>query len=125
MNPTLTNRSVLIFEGAGFIGSNWPEYLLTQTHANVHISDNLSRPKVEQNLRWLRAVAKGTNRLKVSLADVRDDRAVAKAVSGASEIDHFAAQVAVTTSLENPGNDFEINAAGTLNILEAARQSGS
>src|SRR5205085_4782143 len=63
--------------------------------------------------------------LKVTVADVRDANAVAKAVYAASEIYHFAAQVAVTTSLDDPRADFEVNAGGTLNILEAARRSGS
>ncbi len=125
MNSSSTKRCVLIFGGAGFIGSNWANYLLTQTEAHVHIFDNLSRRKVEHNLQSLQTLARGTNRLKISVADVRDARAVEKAVCGASEIYHFAAQVAVTTSLENPRNDFEVNALGTFNILEAARHSGN
>ena len=119
------NRSVLIFGGAGFIGSNWAEHLLTKTDADVHIFDNLSRRKVEHNVKWLKSRAGAGSRLKVTIADIRDARAVAKAVSTATEIYHFAAQVAVTTSLEDPRSDFEVNAGGTLNILEAARQSGN
>ena len=125
MSFSLTNRSVLIFGGAGFIGSNWAEYLLTRTDANVHIFDNLARRKVEHNVKWLKSRPGAASRLKFTIADVRDARAVRKAVYGASEIYHFAAQVAVTTSLEDPRHDFEVNAGGTLNILEAARQSGN
>ncbi len=125
MSSSSTSRSVLIFGGAGFIGSNWADHLLTNTDANVHIFDNLSRSKVEHNLNWLRARRSAASRLKVTVADIRDRRAVAKAVHGATEIYHFAAQVAVTTSLDDPRNDFEVNAGGTLNILEAARQSGN
>jgi CDP-paratose 2-epimerase len=125
MSASSKTRSVLIFGGAGFVGSNWAQHLLTKTDAKVHIFDNLSRSKVEHNLHWLQSLAQGTERLEISIADVRDKRAVEKAVSGASEIYHFAAQVAVTTSLDNPRSDFEINAGGTLNILEAARQSGN
>jgi CDP-paratose 2-epimerase len=125
MSFSLTKRSVLIFGGAGFIGSNWAEYLLTRTDAQVHIFDNLARRKVEQNLKWLKSRPGAASRLKFTIADVRDARAVAKAVYGASEIYHFAAQVAVTTSLADPRHDFEVNAGGTLNILEAARQSGN
>ena len=125
MNSPSSKRCVLIFGGAGFIGSNWASYLLTHTDANVHVFDNQSRRRVEHNLRWLQNLVKGTDRFKVSIADIRDLRAVEKAVSRASEIYHFAAQVAVTTSLEDPRNDFEINAAGTFNILEAARKSGN
>lgn len=118
-------RSVLIFGGAGFIGSNWAERLLTNTDAHVHIFDNLSRGKVKHNLQWLQKVAEGTDRLRVTIADVRDAREVNKAAASATEIYHFAAQVAVTTSLDNPRNDFEVNVGGTLNILEAARHSGN
>ena len=125
MNSAAKMRSVVIFGGAGFIGCNWAQYLLRNTNAKVHIFDNLSRRNVEHNVRWLQSLAKGTNRLKVTVADVRDLRAVEKTVSGASEVYHFAAQVAVTTSLDNPRNDFEVNAAGTFNILEAARRSGN
>jgi CDP-paratose 2-epimerase len=124
MKVTLPTRSVLIFGGAGFVGSNWAHHLLTHTDAHVHIFDNLSRRRVENNLRWLQKAAEGKNRLKVTIADVRDASAVEKAVIGATEIYHFAAQVAVTTSLDDPRSDFEVNAGGTFNILEAARQSG-
>ncbi|MBV8051853.1 MAG: GDP-mannose 4,6-dehydratase [Acidobacteriaceae bacterium] len=118
-------RSALIFGGAGFIGSNWAHHLITNTDAQVHIFDNLSRPRVQYNLRWLENSASGTGRLKVTVADIRDAAAVWKAVSTATDIYHFAAQVAVTTSVDDPRNDFEVNAGGTLNILEAARQSGN
>lgn len=124
MTSSLATRETLIFGGAGFVGSNLAHHLLTKTNANVHIFDNLSRRKVEHNLAWLQTLAKGTDRLKISVADVRDADAVAKAVYAATEIYDFAAQVAVTTSLDDPRADFEVNALGTLNILEAARKSG-
>src|SRR5438105_5151221 len=125
MASSIPTREVLIFGGAGFVGSNLAQHLLNQTHANVHLFDNLSRRKVEHNVQWLQKLAKGTGRLKVTVADVRDANAVAKAVYAASQIYHFAAQVAVTTSLDDPRADFEVNAGGTLNILEAARRSGN
>src|SRR6266550_7351253 len=116
-------RSVLIFGGAGFIGCNWAHHLLTKTDARVHVFDNLSRSGVEHNLRWLRQEPSAAGRLKVTIGDVRDAEAVRKAVSSATEIYHFAAQVAVTTSVIDPRSDFEVNVGGTLNILEAARTS--
>ncbi len=125
MPARLPSRSVVIFGGAGFIGSNWAHYLLAHTDANVHVFDNLSRRKVEHNLRWLQKLPQSSGRLKVSIADVRDAREVARAIHAATEIYHFAAQVAVTTSLDDPRADFEINAGGTFNILEAARLSGN
>lgn len=123
MTRSARSGSVLIFGGAGFIGSNWAHYLLTNTDANVRIFDNLSRPNVQHNLRWLEKNA--NNRLQVTIADVRDAKAVHKAVASADQIYHFAAQVAVTTSIDDPRDDFEVNAGGTFNILEAARKSGN
>jgi CDP-paratose 2-epimerase len=117
-------RSVLIFGGAGFVGSNWAFHLLDTSDARIHIFDNLSRPGVEQNLKWLRRKSTDAERLKFTLGDVRDAAAVARAAQGATEIYQFAAQVAVTSSVTDPKHDFEINALGTLNVLEAARKSG-
>jgi CDP-paratose 2-epimerase len=123
INKSVPFGSVLIFGGAGFIGSNWAYRLLRNTDANIHIFDNLSRRGVHQNLRWLQNEARDSDRLKITIGDVRDAMMVQKAVQSASEIYHFAAQVAVTSSLEDPRFDFEVNVGGTLNILEAARKS--
>jgi CDP-paratose 2-epimerase len=123
MGKLLPFRSVLIFGGAGFIGSNWAYRLLQSTDARVHIFDNLSRLGVRQNLAWLRRVPGASERLKVTIGDVRDAELVERAVRDVAEIYHFAAQVAVTSSLEDPRHDFEVNVGGTLNILEAARKS--
>ena len=109
---------ILITGGAGFIGSNVAHRLLTGGQ-QVLILDNLSRPGVEQNLAWLRDLH--GKRLEVAIADVRDRDAVRQAVEGAHTVFHFAAQVAVTTSLADPQEDFSVNAQGTLNVLEAAR----
>ncbi|PYP84033.1 MAG: CDP-paratose 2-epimerase [Candidatus Angelobacter sp. Gp1-AA117] len=117
-------RSVLIFGGAGFIGSNLAHHLLTRTDARVQIFDNLSRAGVHHNLEWLKKAAGSSGRLQVTLGDVRDVKAVEKAVAQASEIYHLAAQVAVTTSVTDPRNDFEINLCGTFNVIEAARKCG-
>jgi CDP-paratose 2-epimerase len=118
-------RNVLIFGGAGFIGSNWAHWLLRNTEANIHIFDNLSRRGVRYNLESLREEAGKSGRLEVTIADVRDATAVGKAVRPATEIYHFAAQVAVTTSLSDPRLDYEVNLGGTFNILEAVRQAGN
>jgi CDP-paratose 2-epimerase len=118
-----TNRTVLITGGAGFIGSNLAERLLTIPNTRVRIFDNLSRAGVAHNLRWLRSLP-GSDRLDVVTGDVRDTRAVQRAVANVSEIYHLAAQVAVTTSVTDPAHDFEVNAHGTFNMLEAARCSG-
>jgi len=124
VKKVLSFRSVVIFGGAGFVGSNWASHLLKNTDARVHIFDNLSRIGVENNLECLRREVENAERLKITIADVRDATLVQRAVQGATEIYNFAAQVAVTSSLSDPRTDFEVNALGTLNILEAARKSG-
>jgi len=124
MKKLVPFRSVLIFGGAGFIGSNWANHVVRSSDARVHIFDNLSRNGVHRNLEWLRREAENPERLKITIGDIRDAAAVQKAVQGATEIYHFAAQVAVTSSMADPRHDFEVNALGTLNILEAARKTG-
>ena len=117
-------RSIVIFGGAGFIGSNWTERLLRTTEAKVHVFDNLSRQGARHNLEHLQKVAGGAGRLQITVGDVRDAAMVSRVVKHATEIYNFAAQVAVTTSLADPRLDFEVNLGGTFNILEAARQHG-
>ena len=114
----MTAHTTLITGGAGFVGSNLAHRLLTAGR-KVRVLDNLSRPGVEQNLQWLRQ--QHGNLLEFVRADVRDAAAVNEAMAGVQQVYHFAAQVAVTTSLENPQEDFAVNALGTLNVLEAAR----
>jgi len=109
---------VLITGGAGFIGTNLAHRLLSAGQP-VLLFDNLSRPGVERNLRWLSQTH--GELLQIEVAGVEDMRALRRSVQGASQVFHFAAQVAVTTSLINPIYDFEVNARGTLNLLEAIR----
>ena len=116
-------RSVVIFGGAGFIGSNLAHRLLTQTEAKVHIFDNLSRSGVKHNLTWLQQTAGNSGRLRITIGDVRNERMVEQAMRYATEVYHFAAQVAVTGSITDPVFDFDINLRGTLNVLEAARKA--
>jgi CDP-paratose 2-epimerase len=117
-------RYALIFGGAGFIGSNLAYDLLTKTEARVHIFDNLTRAGVHHNLEWLRQTAGASSRLQITLEDVRNSNPVEKAVAQATEIYHLAAQVAVTSSVTNPRHDFEVNLAGTFNVLDAVRKCG-
>ncbi len=113
-----SDKFVLITGGAGFIGTN-VAHRLFESGEKVLIFDNLSREGVEKNLDWLQTThRKG---LEFQHGSVLDARALGRAVARASHVFHFAAQVAVTTSLENPIEDFEINARGTLNLLEAIR----
>lgn len=112
-------RPVLITGGAGFIGTNLAHRLLAGGNSVV-IFDSLARAGVERNVKWLRE--QHPERLTVVVADVRDEKAIAGAVRQAGQVFHFAAQVAVTTSLVDPIGDFEVNARGTLNVLEAVRR---
>jgi len=117
------SRTILITGGAGFVGSNLAERLLGEAGTRVRVFDDLSRRGVEQNLRWLRGLGYG-ERLEFVRGDVRDRVAVCRAAEDANEIYHLAAQVAVTTSIDDPRTDFEVNAVGTFHVLEAARRNG-
>lgn len=113
---------VLITGGGGFIGSNLADRLLREGH-EVTIFDNLSRSGGESNVRWLRE-GHGDGTFRLVRADLRDFDALQRAAEGAQRIYHLAGQVAVTTSVRNPRMDFEDNALGTFNALEAARLAG-
>ena len=112
----------LITGGAGFIGSNYADHLLASGR-RVTIFDNLSRVGAEKNLAWLRE-KHGADSFQLMIGDLRQRGSLDEAVGAADVIAHFAGQVAVTTSVENPREDFEINALGTFNLLEAIRRSG-
>jgi CDP-paratose 2-epimerase len=111
-------RPVMITGGAGFIGTNLAHRLLSEKRP-VLLFDNLSRPGVEDNLRWL--AERHGDLVQVEVRDVRDFWAVKDALRRADQVFHFAGQVAVTTSLAGPLEDFEVNVRGTLNLLEALR----
>lgn len=118
LGPRAQGKPVLITGGAGFIGTNLAHRLLGKG-VSVVLLDDLSRPGVERNVRFLRE-AHGS-RVRLLRADVRDAAAVRDAVAQAAQVYHFAGQTAVTTSLRAPVPDFEVNARGTLNVLEAIR----
>jgi CDP-paratose 2-epimerase len=109
----------VITGGAGFVGTNLAAALLETGH-RVRVFDNLSRPGVERNLRWLRE--RHGSDLETEIGDVRDRFAVRRSLDGADQVFHFAAQVAVTTSLATPLDDFGVNLGGTLNMLEELRR---
>jgi CDP-paratose 2-epimerase len=110
----------IVTGGAGFIGSNTVRRLLQSGH-NVVVIDNLSRAGSPRNLEWLRQAG---GELEFVRQDVRDFEGLRRALTphrAAEVVLHFAAQVAVTTSVTDPREDFEINALGTFNLLEALR----
>jgi CDP-paratose 2-epimerase len=114
-----TGSYALITGGAGFLGANLADRLASAGE-RVLIFDNLARPNVGRNLAWLQQ--RHGERISVRIADVRNAEAVRQATRGASVVFHLAAQVAVTSSVEDPVADFEVNARGTLNVLEALRR---
>ncbi len=109
---------VLVTGGAGFIGCNLVNHFLKQG-AEVVALDNLFRIGADKNIDWLRS--NHSKNLTIVNGDIRKIDDITKATKDADAIFHTAAQVAVTDSLKNPRLDFEINAIGTFNVLEAAR----
>ena len=114
-------RPVLVTGGAGFIGANLADRLAGAGHA-VTIYDVLARPGVERNLDWLRE--RHGARITHVHADIRDTDRLAAAVEPAKAVFHLAAQVAVTTSLVDPLDDFAVNIGATVRLLDLLRQKG-
>jgi CDP-paratose 2-epimerase len=108
----------IVTGGAGFIGSNVTHALIEGGFEAV-VLDNLSRPSARLNLDWL------GDRITLVEGDIRD-RALVDTVfrehADADAVLHLAGQVAVTTSVADPREDFEVNALGSFNVLEATRE---
>jgi CDP-paratose 2-epimerase len=109
----------LVTGGAGFVGTNMADRLI-RNGEQVRLLDNLSRPGTEHNLEWLRD--QYGSAVQAIEADVQDTAALRTALEGVTRVFHFAAQVAVTTSVTNPRQDFLVNLGGTLNLLEEMRR---
>jgi CDP-paratose 2-epimerase len=107
-----------VTRGCGFLGSNLVAELARRGR-NVAL-DNLSRAGVRDNAEWL--MHQPGNRISIEVANTRNASAIRAAASKAAAVMHLAGQVTVTTSLEDPIEDFEIIVRGTLNVLEAVRQ---
>ncbi len=116
------SKNYLITGGAGFIGSNYVARLLGRDE-QVTVYDNLSRIGGPRNIDWLRATYGGDS-FQLIVGDLRDASLLTAAARDIDVIIHLAGQVAVTTSVLHPREDFEDNALGTFNVLEAARLSG-
>ena len=113
------SAATLVTGGAGFIGTNLADRLLRQGE-RVVILDDLSRPGVEENVRWLQETH--GERVRVEVGAVQDHAAVRRSLVGVGKVFHFAAQVAVTTSFDDPLHDFGVNLTGTLTLLEELRR---
>jgi len=114
-------RNYLVTGGAGFIGSNYV-HRLVQRGEKVTIYDNLSRSGARRNIAWLEQTF-GKDAFRLIVGDLRSADLLTESTKDADVIVHLAGQVAVTTSVTNPRDDFEANALGTFNALEAARLS--
>lgn len=112
----------LVTGGAGFIGSNLADRLARDGN-EVVVLDSLARDGVDRNLAWLES--RHGELIRPLIADIRNPAAVAEAMKGADVVFHLAAQVAVTHSLTAPVEDFDVNLAATLRLLEAAREVGA
>jgi len=115
----MTKQNVLITGGAGFVGSNLAHHFAGKGN-KVVILDNLSRVGTEKNLGWL--MQEVPSNIKFVKGDVRNFEDACEAVKDATVVYHLAAQVAVTTSVDDPRSDFDTNALGTFNVLEACRR---
>ena len=115
---------IVITGGAGFIGSNAVSYYLKK-NAEVAVFDNLSRKNTDKNLSWLKTLGGKLTFIKGDIRKTSDTSKLIGFFEGADAVLHLAAQVAVTTSVTNPREDFEINAGGTFNVLEAMRAANS
>jgi CDP-paratose 2-epimerase len=118
--PALASiHPILVTGGAGFIGCNLVDRLAQEGH-DVLVYDSLERPGVEQNLAWVKS--RHPRKVTAVIADIRDADALGEAAARAAAVFHYAAQVAVTTSMVDPITDFEINAMGTLRLLDRLRR---
>jgi CDP-paratose 2-epimerase len=118
MSVSSNDRPILITGGAGFIGCNLADRLAGKGH-HVLVYDSLTRDRVERNLSWLEE--RHGRRITSIIGDTRDEDELKRAAAEAQAVFHFAAQVAVTTSLIDPREDFQVNVRGTLNLLDAMR----
>lgn len=119
--PSAPGGVTVITGGSGFVGANLA-HRIASAGGEVVLFDSLARPNVQLNAEWLRE--QHGRRVSLVVGDVRDAAAVRRVVARADRVFHFAAQVAVTTSLVDPIADFEVNARGTLHVLEAVRALG-
>jgi CDP-paratose 2-epimerase len=115
-------KKILITGGAGFIGSNAASFFAVKGW-KISIFDNFERKGTTENAKWLN---KTYRNIEIIKGDIRNKKEIENAVKkGYDVILHLAAQVAVTTSVIDPLNDFNINALGTFNVLEAVRNCGN
>lgn len=114
-------KNILITGGAGFIGTNLVLNLVKESGSKVIVYDNLSRKGVRNNIDFV--LKQNFKNFEFVCGDIRNFKLLKKIVSGVDCVFHLAAQVAVTSSVEDPIKDFEVNSLGTLYLLEACRKN--
>lgn len=109
---------LLITGGCGFLGSNLASNAI-KLGMDVIVFDNLSRFGSTENLKWLQSIGD----FSFVHGDIRNKNDVSRLISKymPDKVFHLAGQVAMTTSIDNPQMDFEVNIGGTVNLLEAIR----
>ncbi len=117
------NKKIIITGGAGFIGSNVAKYYMDNGY-KVIVFDNFSRPGVKHNIDWLKSCGDFIF-IKGDVTNESDLKKVFEENKEINLIHHQAAQVAVTLSINDPKKDFESNALGTFNVLEAVKKYAS
>lgn len=110
---------ILINGGCGFLGSNLASYGIENGY-DITVFDNLSRVGSEKNLEWLKSLGN----FKFVSGDTRNKNDVETIIKSGQfdAIFHLAGQVAMTTSIDNPYKDFEINVLGAINVLDSVRK---
>lgn len=120
-DPELDGSRVCVTGGAGFIGTHLTRRLLS-LGANVRVIDDLSNTTMGPVAEFLDGTP---DHFDFVHASVLDPAALAEAVDGASVVYHLAAISAAGVSLEDPTRVFDVNAAGTQRVAEAARMAGA
>ena len=108
---------ILVTGGSGFLGSNVANHFAGKGH-DVTVYDNLSRPGVMANLKWLLANHRNIEFIEGNV----ENKKLTYSMKDKDVVFHFAGQVGVQASIDNPRHDFNVNALGTLNVLEYARK---
>ena len=109
---------ILITGGAGFIGTNAAQFFLPEAE-KIIVLDNFLRPTSKKNADYLKKLSA---KIEIYPESILNTSLLEKLSSKVDVIIHLAGQVAVTTSLDSPQNDFEINAVGSFSLLECVRK---
>ncbi|HED54263.1 MAG TPA: NAD-dependent epimerase/dehydratase family protein [Phycisphaerales bacterium] len=113
-------KCVCVTGGAGFIGGHLVDTLVS-AGAAVHIIDDLSNATLDALSDHIELLP---DRVRFIYGSILDDRALAEAIQGSEIVFHLAAMGSVPRSMDEPARTFEVNADGTLRVLDQARKAG-